>query len=94
MRADEIRESAAVWLTHVRLERTPRCPVDEITRLKANILPVLRHEHDLPPVAAALAAKPDWVISNNDRHWSPALAKRTGLRIVTAHEFTAQLTLP
>jgi len=62
-----------------------------VQRLRSNILPVLRHENDLPVVAAAIAAQPDWVISNNSQHWSPALAKRIGLRIATAHEFTAQL---
>jgi len=89
--AEQIRQSAATWLTRVRLERPPRCSADDIRRVKADILPVLRHEHDLPPVVAAIAAKPDWIISNNSRHWSPELAKRINLRIVTAREFTALL---
>jgi hypothetical protein len=45
----------------------------------------------MPPVVAAVLARPDWVISTNDKHWSQDLAVRTGLRIATPLDFLLQL---
>jgi hypothetical protein len=52
---------------------------------------VLRHVNDLPVVVAAMAARPDWVISENETHWNARVAERTGLRIVTPHSFLREL---
>ncbi len=48
---------------------------------------IIRHLHDVPVLAAALKAKPAWVLSTNRKHFSPLLAKRTGLRIADPLEF-------
>ncbi len=85
--ARRIKESAATWLTRVRLERRPRASQADLDHHERLVLPVLRHHNDLPPVVSAIRAQPDWVISTNDHHWSPELAKRTGLHIVTPREF-------
>ncbi len=92
MIAQGIRNGAVEWLTHVHLERRPACLQEEIMRHKPHILPALRHENDVPPVVAAMNSAPDWVISNNDRHWNAELAARTGLRIATAYAFLEQLS--
>jgi hypothetical protein len=34
-----------------------------------------------------MAAKPDWLLTHNVKHFTPALAQRTGLRIATPVEF-------
>jgi predicted nucleic acid-binding protein len=48
---------------------------------------LIRHEADLPVLLSAMAAKPDWLITNNTKHFTPAVAKKTGLRIATPAEF-------
>ena len=48
---------------------------------------IIRHLHDVPVLAAALKAKPAWVLSTNRKHFSPLLANRTGLRIADPLEF-------
>ena len=47
--------------------------------------------NDLPAVVSAVQARPDWVISANQEHWSDVLAERTGLRMVTPREFLGRL---
>ena len=34
-----------------------------------------------------MAAKPDWLLTHNVKHFTPAVAERTGLRIATPLEF-------
>jgi predicted nucleic acid-binding protein len=53
---------------------------------------LIRHEADVPVILSALAAKPDWVLTHNTKHFTPNLAKRTGLRIATPIEFFRTLS--
>jgi hypothetical protein len=39
-----------------------------------------------------MAAKPDWLLSHNTKHFTPAVAQRTGLRIATPVEFFKTLS--
>jgi len=48
---------------------------------------LIRYEADVLVILSALAAKPDWVLTHNTKHFTPTLAKRTGLRIATPLEF-------
>jgi hypothetical protein len=48
---------------------------------------LIRHEPDIPVLLSAMAAQPDWVLTNNTEHFTPAVAKRTGLRIATPADF-------
>lgn len=48
---------------------------------------IIHHLHDVPVLAAALKARPDWVLSLNRKHFSPQLAARTGLQIVDPLQF-------
>jgi hypothetical protein len=86
-KAEELVADVAGWYRHVRLERVPRPSEAAVERALPHLLPVLRHLNDLPAVVAAIEARPDWVISTNRAHWNPALAARSGLRIVTPLEF-------
>jgi len=81
----------AGWLRRIRLERRPSLPLDELRTYESTLLPVLRHLNDLPAAAAAVQARPDWVISSNRAHWNEALAERTGLRIVTPQDFMSRM---
>lgn len=48
---------------------------------------IIRHEADVPVLLSAIAAKPDWLLTHNVKHFTPAVAERTGLRIATPVEF-------
>ena len=48
---------------------------------------LIRHEADVPVLLSAIAAKPDWLLTHNTKHFTPAVAARTGLRIATPVEF-------
>jgi predicted nucleic acid-binding protein len=48
---------------------------------------LIRHEADVPILLSAIAGKPDWLLTHNTKHFSQAVAKRTGLRIATPAEF-------
>ena len=51
---------------------------------------IIHHVHDIPVLAAAIKAKPDWLLSRNRNHFSDDIATRTGLRISTPAEFLRQ----
>jgi hypothetical protein len=53
---------------------------------------LIRHASDVPVVLSAMAAKPDWLLSHNTKHFTPAVAQRTGLRIATPVEFFKTLS--
>ena len=48
---------------------------------------IIRHLNDAPVLAAAINAQADWLLSNNTEHFTPAVARRTGLRIATPYQF-------
>lgn len=91
---EEARDAAASvvgWLNRVRIERHPMPTAAELTQHQSLVLPMLKHTNDLPGFVTAIKAQPDWVISANPEHWSPALGTRIGLRVVTPLEFLRQL---
>jgi predicted nucleic acid-binding protein len=48
---------------------------------------LIRHEADVPVLLSAMAARPDWVLTHNVKHFTPVVARRSGLRIATPMEF-------
>jgi predicted nucleic acid-binding protein len=48
---------------------------------------IIRHEADAPVLLSAIAARPDWLLTHNTKHFTPAVAEKTGLRIATPVEF-------
>jgi predicted nucleic acid-binding protein len=50
---------------------------------------LIRHAADVPVLLSAIASRPDWLITHNTKHFTPAVAGRTGLRIATPVEFRA-----
>jgi hypothetical protein len=90
---DAVLQSFLGWLQRVRLEPWPRPTREEVDAHLPTVLPVLRHRNDLDGVVRAMQARPDWVISANDIRWSPALAARTNLRILTPRGFLSYLSL-
>lgn len=53
---------------------------------------LIRHEADVPILLSAMASKPDWMLTHNTKHFTPAVARRTGLRIATPAEFFRTLS--
>jgi predicted nucleic acid-binding protein len=47
---------------------------------------LIRHAADVPVLLSAIASKPDWMLTHNTRHFTKAVAERTGLRIATPAE--------
>ncbi len=57
-----------------------------------NARKMIRHEADVPVLLSAVAAQPDWLLSHNTKHFMPAVAQRTGLRIATPMQFFRTLS--
>jgi len=53
---------------------------------------LIRHAADVPVLLSAIAGKPDWLLTHNTRHFTPAVGQRAGLRIVTPSEFFRTLS--
>ena len=64
-------------------ERIPRITPEEFDAHRHFI----RHGHDVPVLVTAISARPDWLVTANTEHFTGEVASRTGLRIVTPHEF-------
>jgi hypothetical protein len=41
---------------------------------------------------SAIASRPDWLLTHNTKHFTPAVGRRTGLRIATPVEFFQALS--
>jgi predicted nucleic acid-binding protein len=70
----------------IQLTRPEVIPYPETEAVRANRR-IIRHEADVPVLLSAMAAKPDWVLTHNTKHFTPTVAERTGLRIATPAEF-------
>ena len=53
---------------------------------------LIRHAADVPVLLSAMAGKPDWLLTHNTKHFSQAVARRTGLRIATPVQFFKTLS--
>jgi hypothetical protein len=53
---------------------------------------LIRHAADVPVLLSAMASKPDWLLTHNTRHFTKAVAEKTGLRIATPAEFFKTLS--
>src|SRR5713101_4066715 len=53
-------------------------PAEALVRSSRHLI---RHAPDVPILLSAMASKPDWLLTHNTKHFTRAVAKRTGLRI-------------
>jgi predicted nucleic acid-binding protein len=79
----------ALALTLLAPERVDRITREELEAHRTSI----RHVHDVPVLVTAMKSRPDWFVTSNTAHFTPEVAARTGLRIVTPNEFLAQCRL-
>ena len=52
---------------------------------------LIRHEADVPVLLSVMACRPDWLLTNNSKHFTKTVAQRTGLRIAAPAEFFREL---
>ncbi len=53
---------------------------------------LIRHLADVPVLLSAIGARPDWLLTHNMKHFTPTVARRTGLRIASPAEFFSALS--
>jgi predicted nucleic acid-binding protein len=75
----------------IRLSEPELVPFPSLEAVRAN-RHLIRHEPDIPVLLSAMAARPDWVLTNNTEHFTPSVALRAGLRIATPVEFFRTLS--
>lgn len=75
-------------MTLMRPERLPLPSAEEVLASRH----LIRHEADVPILVSAIRSRPDWLLTNNTKHFTPAVARRTGLRIARPVDFFRVLT--
>ena len=86
--ADELIENYRRLIQLTKPELIPYPDADSVQAKRS----LIRHAPDVPILLSAMAAKPDWLLSNNTKHFTKAVAQRTGLRIATPAEFFRKLS--
>ena len=77
-----LKEDFDLLLARLHIERVSHASRQQVKEAQKWI----RHRNDAPVLAAAVLAKPDWLVTDNTHHFSSSVALRTGLRIVTPVE--------
>jgi predicted nucleic acid-binding protein len=104
---DEVEENLPIRRNGLETAETNRV-LDDYARLialmKPEVVPypgqeevkaarhLICHAADVPVLLSAIASRPDWFLTHNTRHFTPAVARRTGLRFGTPVEFFRALS--
>jgi predicted nucleic acid-binding protein len=104
---DEVEEGLLIRLSGLETAAANRV-LDDYARLialmKPEVVPypgqdeakaarhLIRHAADVPVLLSAIASRPDWFLTHNTKHFTPAVARRTGLRFATPAEFFRALS--
>ena len=75
----------------IALMKPESVPYPGLTEVKA-ARHLIRHEADVPVLPSAMSSRPDWFLTHNTKHFTPAVAQRTGLRFATPVEFFRALS--
>ena len=86
--ADQIIED---YRRLIRLTNPEIVPYPSRDLVRAN-RHLIRHEADVPVLLSAMQARPDWLLTQNTRHFTKAVAQRTSLRIATPAQFFRTLS--
>lgn len=87
-KADDLIES---YRGLIRLTKPELIPYPEADAVRSN-RHLIRHEPDVPVLLSAMTAKPDWLLTHNTKHFTPSVARNTGLRIATPVDFFKTLS--
>ena len=85
--ADQLIEDYHRLLKLTEPESVPY-PPPELVRASRRLI---AHESDVPVLLSAISSQSDWMLTHNTRHFTRAVAARTGLRIATPQEFFQNL---
>lgn len=104
---EEVEENLLIRLSGVESGEAHRV-LDDYARLialmKPEVVPyprqeevkaargLIRHAADVPVLLSAIASRPDWFLTHNTKHFTPVVARRTGLRFATPVEFFCALS--
>jgi hypothetical protein len=72
-----------VLLLKLKTERIPHATDTEFLHAAE----LIDHHNDVPVLAAAIKAKPHWLLTDNIRHFNASVARSTGITIVTTTQF-------
>lgn len=75
----------------IKLTKPEMVPYPDAHSVRSN-RHLIRHAADVPVLLSAMASKPDWLLTHNTRHFTPAVAQRAGLRIATPADFFRTLS--
>ncbi len=81
--AEQVLADYSMLPTLARPEIVPLPDVEVVVRARS----LIRHAADVPVLLSAIQCQPDWLLTHNTTHFTPAVAKRTGLRIATPRTF-------
>ncbi len=70
----------------IKLARPIRIPAPAIEEVRASRR-LIAHASDVPVLISAVKARPDWMLTHNTRHFTEAVAQRSGIRIATPSAF-------
>jgi predicted nucleic acid-binding protein len=65
-------------------------PLPALKEVRANRR-LIRHEADVPVLLSAMHSRPDWLLTNNRKHFNRDVQQNTGLRIATPADFFREL---
>jgi hypothetical protein len=86
--AEQVLEDYQTLIRLARPEVVPAPRLDEVARSRH----LIRHAADVPVLLSAISSRPHWLLTRNRRHFTAAVARRTGLRIATPTEFFEALS--
>lgn len=88
--SEEADRVLAAYVKLIKLahpEIVPPPTAAEVARSRA----IIRHAADVPVLLSAMHSRPDWLLTHNTKHFTSAVARRTGLHIATPGEFFRKL---
>jgi hypothetical protein len=83
---EEVEENLLIRLSGVE-SKEANWVLGDYARLIALMKPEM-----VPVLLSAMASRPDWFLTHNTKHFTPAVARRTGLRFATPVEFFRALS--
>jgi hypothetical protein len=87
----DVDQPIKAYQRFIQLSDPELVPFPDLEAVRAN-RHLIRHQPDIPVLLSAMAARPDWLLTNNTEHFTRSVAQRTGLRIATPAEFFRTLS--
>jgi hypothetical protein len=85
-----ITEAYSKLLRAVRPEHVPLPTVAQVAAGRQ----LIRHAADVPILLSAVAARPDWLVTNNTRHFTSEVSHRSGVPIITPLALVRSISVP